>query len=175
MKFNIGCGAEKWKDFVNIDIEKSVKPDVRLDIRVHPLPCDSGEASEIWMFHTLEHITKDKWNRIFVEFNRALKNDGVLNLAYPEFTKCVDRWIKNKNGDRDYWEATLYGRQLYPGDFHVAICDTNEIVNKLEDCGFGNIRHAPEAKPNEYYTVLTCRRVNDIVSRESLMVSEVLA
>lgn len=175
IRYNIGCGDKKWKGFVNVDIEKSVKPDILMDIRHSQLPCGKGEASEIWMFHTIEHITKNNWKGIFIEFNRALKNDGVLNLAYPEFIKCVENWKNNKHDDRQYWEATLYGRQLYPGDFHVAICDTDEITGMLKDYGFGKIRSAPEQEPNEYYTVLTCRRMHEIVSRESLMSKEVFA
>lgn len=174
-RFNVGCGDKKWKDFINIDIEHTVKPDILMDIRHSQLPCKKGEADEIWMFHTIEHITKNFWKSIFIEFNRALKTNGVLNLAYPEFIKCVENWKNNKHDDRQYWEATLYGRQLYPGDYHVAICDTNEITGMLKDFGFGNIRSAPEAEPNAYYTVLTCKRVNDIVSRESLMASEIFA
>lgn len=175
MKYNIGCGNKKWKGFVNIDIEKSVKPDLLLDIRYQRLPCKDFEVDEIWLFHTLEHMQKSYWKRIFMEFNRALKNGGVLNLAYPEFTKCYNNWLKNKYDDREFWEATLFGRQLYPSDFHVAICDTQEITGLLKDHGFGEIRHAAEAEPNDHYTVLTCKRMYDIVSRESLMASEVLA
>ena len=175
MKYNVGCGDKKWPDFVNIDIEKSVNPDVILDIKSHRLPCDDGAADEIWMFHTLEHIEKVCWTNVFMEFNRALKVDGNLFLAYPEFTKCVDNWIKNYKGIRDYWENTIYGRQLYRGDYHIAITDSDELKQILETHGFANIKTAPEVEPNEYYSVLSCVKNHTVMSRSDVLAQELFA
>lgn len=175
MRFNIGCGKSKWKDFVNIDCNVSVNPDIALDIKRQPLPCFDGEADEIWMFHTLEHIEKALWPKIFIEFNRALKIDGILNLAYPEFSICANNWIRNYRANRQFWEATLYGRQLYKGDYHVAIVDSEELTIMLREHGFGNIRTAPEPEPNEFYSVLSCKKAINTVNRETLMNREILA
>lgn len=169
LKYNIGCGRNKWTGFINVDIEKSLEPDLVLDISKDPLPCEDGTVDEIWMFHTIEHISKNSWPRILIEFNRALKQYGRLNLAYPEFTKCVENWRDNKYGDRDYWEATLYGRQLYKGDYHVAIADTEQLTGMLNEYGFGAVKTAPEAEPNEYYTVLSCQKIFAVVTREFLI------
>lgn len=175
LKYNIGCGTAKWPDFINVDIEERLSPDLLLDIRNHKLPCEDGATDEIWMFHTLEHITKDKWKTIFREFHRALKQNGALNLAYPEFSVCVENWKNNYRDDREFWESAIYGRQLYPGDFHVSIADSEEISALLRDFGFSNIRYASEPHPNEYNTVLTCNKVYEYITREDAIAKELFA
>ena len=51
----------------------------------------------------------------------------ILNsLRLPQF------WLDNKYGDRDFWEATIYGRQLFPADFHVCAIDSTDFKSSIK-------------------------------------------
>lgn len=134
IKLNLGCGTEKLLGYVNIDVEKKCKPDVLCDFTAQKLPFKG--VSEIVLFHTIEHINKKLHSRILRECWRVLKPDGRIIISYPEFLKCVKNWRTNYRGMKEFWEHTIFGRQLYPSDFHVCIMHTPDFLDVLKDCGF---------------------------------------
>jgi SAM-dependent methyltransferase len=155
LRLNIGCGSNKISGYVNIDAEKTCKPDILLDITRNLLPYKIGTVDEILFFHSIEHISKALHRPVLLEFARVLKPCAKLIISYPNFWECAKRWFKNTNGQRTFWEATLYGRQLYPGDFHVCAMNPDELTSMLYECGFKNVKSFPE--PIEVFnTVTTC-------------------
>ncbi|MDE1971314.1 MAG: methyltransferase domain-containing protein [Patescibacteria group bacterium] len=149
MKLNLGCGSNKIEGFVNIDIEESCKPDLIHDFTKQPLPFDDNSIEEVVMFHTIEHINKRLHPLILSEVRRVLQPSGLFIVSFPEFSKCVENWFTNKGGQKEFWEATIFGRQLYPSDFHVCIMDSHDFAILMKNSGFDNITSKPE--PNESY------------------------
>ena len=171
MKINIGSGENKLKGYTNIDIEESTKPDLVCDFRKEPLPFKDEEVEEVTMFHCIEHIEFHHWHAILYEIRRVLKFGGRFMLAYPEFEKCVTNFLENKNGLKDFWRMTLYGRQQYPGDYHVTPVVTGDLMKILIDLGFDKIRAAPE-HDQDFNTFLTCVK-DHMITREDLFRKEV--
>lgn len=157
MKLNVGCGENKLEGYINVDGEASTNPDLLLDIRGQQLPYEDGSVDLVQMFHSIEHIERKYWPRIFLEFWRVLKPSGSLFLAYPEFEICARYFLENKCGLRELWRATLYGRQLYAGDYHVTPMVTSELIEMLKYHGFKNFKHAPD--PDEdHNSLLICEK-----------------
>lgn len=154
-KLNLGCGDNKLFGFINIDVEASCKPDVICDFTKNKLPYRTGSVDEVVMFHVIEHINKRSHKFILGEVWRVLRAGGTLLISYPEFLKCVENWTTNFRGQRDFWEATLYGRQLYPSDTHVCIMHTPDFKETLEMAGFASIYSTPELS-EDYNTVIHC-------------------
>ena len=173
MKLNIGCGKSNYPGYINIDMEPSVKPDLIMDIRKDLLPYRDGCVDEILFIHTIEHIEKRYHYKILTEFRRVLSADGKLIIAYPEFLKCVENYKNNVSFRRDFWEATIYGRQLYPGDYHISLMDSELFVKELLEYGFDKIKYGPEPYPNEYNTILTCQKNMEWTTIEDLRRKEV--
>lgn len=171
IKLNLGSGENKLDEFVNIDAEPKTNPDVCLDFRYEPLPYAEGEVEEIWMLHCIEHIERRYWQGVFAEINRVLKPQGLFVLAYPEFRICADNFVKDHKGQREFWLATLYGRQLYPTDYHVTAVDTPELKTILEAYGFYRILYKPEFSEENHNTILIARKspINLVVDREEIM------
>lgn len=155
LKLNIGCGENKVKGFLNIDREKKVKPDLLFDVTKKALPFKTGVITQINCIHNLEHIEFKKWESVLGEFYRVLKMGGLLVLAYPEFEICSKFFLENYRGQKDFWRNTLYGRQLYPGDYHVTPMITKDVITFLMQIGFDNFKSAPEVD-EPYNTFLTC-------------------
>ena len=169
MKINLGCGESPLDGYINIDSIKNklTRPDVIANIKLEFLPFKSYECEEICALHVLEHIERDYWSRIFDEFYRLLIPDGVLILAYPEFERCAHNFITNFKGARDFWRMTLYGRQDYPGDYHVVPMRTAEVVNYLTSFGFYDIKYTSEVD-EEWSTFLTCKKGKKPITRPEL-------
>lgn len=168
LKLNLGSGSNKIPGYTNIDSEKLCKPDLVFDFTKKRLPYPTSSVSEILLFHCLEHIEKSRHYGLFKDFSRVLKQGGKLYVSYPNFAECAKRWIDNTSGKRSFWEATIYGRQLYPGDYHVCIVDPDELALLLADCGFDKVESRPE--PDEAYNTITTA----IKARQPSMSYEVL-
>ncbi len=167
-KLNLGCGSNKIEGFINIDIEPSTKPDLVCNFITDKLPYKDNSIDEVVLYHTIEHISKRYHNKILLEIWRVLNPKGLFYLSYPEFTKCYKNWIINYKGKREFWEATIYGRQLYPSDFHVCIMHTNSFKEVLIDCGFNKIIEAPEIGET-YNTIIQCSKGPKSPKYEDLM------
>jgi len=151
MKLNISCGNVKIPGYVNIDSEPSNEPDLIADIK-QKLPYADDSIDEILFFHAIEHIEEKYHDFVLTEFWRLLKPDGILLIAYPEFTKCAINYIENFKGMREFWKNTIYGLQRYPGDYHVSLMDSEVLGQKLQEIGFIDIEW--KAEKNEPYNTI---------------------
>jgi predicted SAM-dependent methyltransferase len=170
MKLNIGCGEQKLEGFINIDSYEGAKPDLLHDITQCSLPYADNSVDAIYCIHNIEHIPFKLWPFVFHEFHRLLNPEGFLFLSYPEFEACAKNFVTNFRGERDFWRNTLYGRQLWPGDFHIAPVITSEISNMLGREGFDRIVTGP-SPDTDYYTNLICKKglrndKEDVLKRE---------
>lgn len=154
MKLNLGCGSVKIDGYVNIDAEKSCKPDLVHDFTKKPLPFEDGKVDEVLLFHTIEHINKRYHPAILGEIWRVLKPNGTFLISFPEFSRCVENWKNNEGDQKAFWEATIFGRQLYPSDFHVCIMDSHDFSIVLRQHGFKSI--VARSEPVEKYNFIIC-------------------
>jgi predicted SAM-dependent methyltransferase len=156
LKLNIGAGYNKLEGFINIDIDPETKPDLVHDFTKR-LPYENGSCDLIVMYHTIEHIQKKKHGVILMEIWRLLSPEGEVIITFPEFTQCVENWKLNYRGLKEFWEATIFGRQASSSDFHVCIMDSNEFKRLLIDVGFEVTKIVPEEK-ELWNTIIKAKR-----------------
>jgi len=172
MRLNLGCGTNKISGCINIDVEKSCNPDLIVDFLNEKLPFDAGSVSTVYLFHTIEHIQKRKHRNLLDEIHRVLKPGGVFFVAFPEFKKCYKNWEVDKGGQKHFWEATMFGRQLYPSDHHVCIMDSIDFRQVLLESGFDSFQVSAEPEPNEFNMVIQCKKAKPYGSYEELVQRE---
>lgn len=170
LRLNLGCGSTKFEGFLGVDSFPDNKPDVLYDFTAGPLPFKDGEVDEVVMFHAIEHIQKQKHSFILNEIRRVLRIGGRLCLTYPNFWECAQRWKNNTEGQRDYWHATLFGRQLYPGDYHVCAMDPIELEILLRDLGFGSVLSRPE--PRDVWNSITVATAIEVKTYKDLLIDD---
>jgi len=168
---NIGCGLTKLPGFINIDSDPNVNPDQVIDI-VKGLPFKDDSVETIYFSHTIEHINEKLHNQILTEFWRVLVHGGMLFLSYPEFKKCAQNYIDNYRGQREYWKATIFGRQLSKDDFHVSLMDTDFLIPTLQTLGFSPIFHKEEPN-NPHNTIIKCFKYNEYKTYEEVLATEI--
>src|ERR1700744_1175156 len=123
---NLCCGRNKLSGSINVDLNKDYDPDYCFDIRAE-FPLSASHYDEVYLFHSIEHIEGKYHKFIFREIHKVLKDDGVFYLSYPEFSKVAQNWLDNKQGRREFWGWTIYGRQETPLDFHVHPMDSQQV------------------------------------------------
>jgi predicted SAM-dependent methyltransferase len=169
MKLNLGCGANRIEGFVNVDIDAELKPDEVFDFR-KKFPYKDDSVDEIVMYHVIEHIERKYQDSVLTECWRVLKPNGKLTITYPEFLNCVENWKNNYKGNREFWEACIYGRQDSPSDFHVTIMHTEHFSIRLVHRGFEitAIGSEPNAAFNTY---IKAKKVDNTTYEEGLVQS----
>lgn len=171
-QYNFGCGSSKLPDCINVDVNKDLKPDLVMDLIKFPYPLDTESAHKIYFLHTIEHI-EEKFHVILLqEFHRILQHMGLLVLAYPEFEACASNYINNAFGKKEFWKHTIYGRQLYPSDFHVSLMDSREFKQLLNSVGFKIISMKPEVD-EPYNTIVIAEKVKTRPTYEDILKREV--
>ncbi len=85
MRINIGCNDLKLPDFVNIDNDPVVKPDIVAD--ASHLPFDDGSVDEIYAGHLLEHFAENE--NVIKEWHRVLKTGGKITITVPDVQKSL--------------------------------------------------------------------------------------
>lgn len=85
VKLNLGSGQNNKPGYVNIDKFATFGPDIVWDLETTPWPIDGDVASEIVMFHALEHMgaSVDVFFDIVKELYRVLEPNGRLIIAVP--------------------------------------------------------------------------------------------
>ena len=170
---NLGAGSLKIYGADNVDINPELGTELCFDLR-EKFPLEDKSYDEIYLFHTIEHIEKKHHTNIFAEIRRVLKDDGMLLVTYPEFSKIVQNWLINKDNQRHFWEATVYGRQLYSSDYHVCAMDSADFKQFLMDRGFEATSILPEPM-DIYNTILRAKKGQITMTYEEVLYNEVFA
>lgn len=161
---NLGCGSERIEGAINIDIVDSFKPDLVCDFR-GPLPFEPESVSKVYLFHVIEHLPKKIHADLLENINRVLVLGGVLYVSYPEFTRCARYFIDNHKGQREFWEATIYGRQTQPFDYHISLMYTPHFVSLLKSYGFDV---ETQSETEEWNTICKCTKVRNPMNIETV-------
>lgn len=170
ISYNFGCGTNKIEGFINVDCNKDVKPDEIMDL-LKTLPIEDETVDQIVLYHTIEHIEKKYHIPILLEFWRILKPEGNLMISYPEFREIAQNWIENFKGQREFWEATIYGRQTSSSDFHVSLMDSKEFAVVLRTAGFNQLIKYMEQE--SYNSVIVCQKGSELFDYSDVIKEEI--
>jgi SAM-dependent methyltransferase len=88
-KLNIGCGQDCLNDWINLDRNPGVKPDVVAELDGCGLPFVSDYFDHILASHILEHIYDIV--QLKSEIKRVLKKNGTFTFMVPYYLS-PDAW-----------------------------------------------------------------------------------
>lgn len=131
-KLNLGGGYQKIPGYQNLDR--------KLGTEVYPLSgFADGSVDEIRASHILEHFPHGEVGAVLSDWVRALKPDGWLRIAVPDFDWIVKAY---SNGLRDdpIIQGYLFGGQSDENDFHKALFDKVRLEKALKDAGLQDIQ-----------------------------------
>jgi len=82
MKLNIGSGIYPAQGYINLDIDKSVNPDIVRDI-TRGLPFCDEHFDEVRAYHFLEHLSPENFLFALGEVYRVLIHGGIFDIIVP--------------------------------------------------------------------------------------------
>ncbi len=84
---DIGCGNNKIKGAVGLDISKDTRADIIWDLNNYPYPVEAGEIDKIYAKHIIEHV--DDPIKFLNEVYRITKPGGSCFIETPHFSCYV--------------------------------------------------------------------------------------
>ena len=143
---HLGCGPVHLPGWLDIDIDASVRPDLRLDLR-YGLPAPPGTAAFIYSEHVLEHLSLDTGKRLLADCCRSLEPGGILRIAMPDLGDLVDHYRGDWRG-QPWLSDPVYSHIDSPAYMlnyamrewgHLYLYDRNELHRRLQEAGFVSV------------------------------------
>lgn len=89
-----GFNTDEWKE-IRFDIDGNVNPDIQGTLTDMGL-VESSSVDAIFSSHNIEHIFAHEVPIALKEFNRILKDDGIVVITCPDLQSVCDAVAKNK-------------------------------------------------------------------------------
>lgn len=90
IQLDIGCGINKQKGFIGLDIVKHPNVDIVHDVQKFPWPIPSDCCFQILLSHVWEHIEPKYRFRLMDELWRICRADGQLMISAPHAGSYLD-------------------------------------------------------------------------------------
>ena len=145
-KIHLGCGHHKLKGWVNIDLDRTCKPDVIADLG-QDLPIKSQSVDYIHSEDFVDQLALEKAYRFFRECHRVLKKGGVMRILTPDLRQLAKRYVDGDQRLLQLWDeqvaVPLKTRSLCElfnlgvrqwG--HTFLYDGETLAYVLKECGF---------------------------------------
>lgn len=151
--YNIGAGLFRHPAWTNIDYYSKHYKKNPIDINYNlleqkPLPLPNASANVVYSSHTIEHITNDAAQNMFIEAYRILKKYGFLRITTPDIDLHYQSVLNN---DINFWNRHLKNfnknidkislKQLFLSSFATQTCLNHLEKNtyKIDDFEFDEI------------------------------------
>lgn len=139
IKLNIGCGWRNFgKDWIHIDGGNYDHLDYK---DITKLEFEDNSVDLIYASHVLEYFDRQEAVSLLKEWNRVLKNNGILRLAVPDFYAMTQLYFLD-NYPLDTFLGPLFGK-MKMGDqtiYHKTTYDWNSLCEILTKVGFKNFQ-----------------------------------
>jgi len=112
---------------IRYDLDESVNPDVRCDVRKIPEPDQKFDV--VFSNNVLEHFDYEEVPDVLREWLRILKIDGELRLEVPDLERAMRNILDQKDGAQDWW--IIYGKPEPTPQYNHRIGFTVQMLDKL--------------------------------------------
>ena len=139
MKLHLGCGERYLEGFTHVDLAKYDHIDYEIPVDNLEIFSDNS-VEEIYASHVIEYFDREEIKPVLKEWNRVLKENGVLRLAVPNFPELIK--VYEISDDLSKILGPLYGKWKIntKSIYHKTVYDEKSLTDILEKAGFRNIR-----------------------------------
>lgn len=142
-KLNIGCYYMKLDNFINIDINPNIKPDLVLDMLKIREKFGFNSIKIILISQVLEHIDKENGIKLLKDLYYIIQPNGQLIVEVPDGRDLEGR-LQREEITKSTYDILKTGHQEVAYQGHFATYDSTELVNILLSIGFKTVTVMPE-------------------------------
>lgn len=142
MYLNLGSDVFKLDNFINIDINASVNPDLNIDLLDLDKYFNPDSVDFIFASHVLEHLTLNDSQQVLSLCKTILKPYSMMILVVPDYTKIPQEY-----------PIELTEKIIYSSGDHKILFNKKRIENMLQHAGFSNFFEIMDLKKVPYLLV----------------------
>ena len=142
LRLHLGCGEQRIKGYVNIDLRKTKATDLVCNIIKIPYP--DAIVDVIETYHVIEHLPRHLLPKALKEWFRAMAPGAMLIIECPDFDKAVKEYLEGNEKRID----TIFGLQRFPGDTHLFGYNAKRLKKILEEADFKGVQYED---PTDYH------------------------
>lgn len=142
-RLNIGRGGKASGNWLNVDIDPALEPDVVDDVRVMA-KFKNRSIDEIFASHLLEHIDEKDVIPTLKLWRKKLKIGGKLSIFCPDIERAWREYFGNKIDDNTLLVAMI-GQEpsRSPYQRHRTMLWYSRVEKLLKAVGFKKCRELP--------------------------------
>ncbi len=110
LRLHLGCGADYWPGYVNVDASPTAECDLQLDFSRIGEVYSEKTVTEVAMIHSLSYLRLWQARELLADLYIMLEPGGRLIIESPDLSKCALRALDNEGDLETYLEAV---RGLY--------------------------------------------------------------
>jgi hypothetical protein len=88
MKVELGCGHTKKEGYIGVDLVPEA--DIQADMLEYLRTLADNSLEAIRAYHSLEHLSKEKFVQVFKEILRTCQNGSIIEIGIPYHTQYVN-------------------------------------------------------------------------------------
>lgn len=137
-KLNLGSGHDNKVGWINVDMHERHSPDIVADV-TKLTSLEDNFAAYALAQDVLEHVSRDTVMTALHEWNRVLRNGGLLEIRTTDVIAIADlmrRPERDNPHEHNRLLQCMFGTQGYVGDFHLSGFTETWMRNALEVSGF---------------------------------------
>ena len=144
IKLHLGCGKRYIPGFVHIDLDGYPHIDYKSDISNLSM-FEDNSVDLIYSSAALQYFDCDEIHQVLKEWNRVLKERGMLRISTANLAALMEVYDKYK--DINLILGPLYGKmeiRMHDGTkliYHKTVYDFESLKTVLEENGFENVRY----------------------------------
>jgi predicted SAM-dependent methyltransferase len=138
-KLHLGCGWRNFgKDWVHIDAGDYPHLDSN---DITNLPFEDNSVDIIYASHVLEYFDREEVSSLLKEWNRVLKQNGLLRIAVPDFESICNLYTKHQL-KLETFLGPLYGKMPMGSNtiYHKTCYDFESLKRLLENYNYHNVK-----------------------------------
>jgi SAM-dependent methyltransferase len=126
-----------------MDVADNSMTDVDIVGSVLDIPFEDDRFRGVILSHVLEHLYREEHKKALLEIRRVLKMGGRLYLEVPDFEVCMQNYLDNYLGRKEFWYQCVYGRGMYNSDYHKSGIAQQYLTDLLFELGYGKLQWIP--------------------------------
>lgn len=109
-RLNLGAGSSRVQDYLSIDADPHVSPDI--SAHINALPCRTATIDEIIAYHVIEHVNYWEAETALAEWYRVLRPGGSIAVECPNIERVTNSLVASS----DYTKWSQMGMWGVYGD-----------------------------------------------------------
>jgi len=152
-KLNVGCYHMYLEDFINIDVQPVVNPDMVFDMRDIRKHFGPNSVGVIVASHVLEHVDMNDAEKLLKDFYEILMPGGEVIIEVPD---CEDVDGKLLRGEIPMaaHHCWTHGMPNEPYQEHLAVFTEQNLGEMMAKVGFKNLYRQPNDFTSIHFDVI---------------------